>query len=194
MRTNTVLLTGLFFICLVVAGFSKQIDWGHADTSSVPIGTIFMYGAPVVPSGWLLCDGATVSRTTYKKLHARIGGTYGNGDGTTTFKLPDFRGVFPKGFGQNGALGSDYANASGTPSSDRFQGHYHQVHKAGQQQFRQSTSRTSAAGSDSIFPEQYAVPDIYASDIISGTNGTPRVASITEPANVGVYFIIYAGQ
>ena len=48
------------------------------------------------PTGWLLCDGSAVSRTTYADLFAVIGQTYGAGDGTT-FNLPDFRGRVPAG-------------------------------------------------------------------------------------------------
>lgn len=53
-----------------------------------PIGAIIKYGAAVAPSGWLLCDGSAVSRTTYANLFAVIGTNYGSGNGSTTFNLP----------------------------------------------------------------------------------------------------------
>lgn len=49
------------------------------------------------PSGWLICDGTAISRTTYAALFAKIGTTYGVGDGSTTFNIPDFRQRFPLG-------------------------------------------------------------------------------------------------
>jgi microcystin-dependent protein len=49
------------------------------------------------PTGWLLCNGAAVSRTTYADLFAVIGTTYGSGNGSTTFNIPDFRGRVPAG-------------------------------------------------------------------------------------------------
>jgi microcystin-dependent protein len=49
------------------------------------------------PNGWLLCNGAAVSRTTYADLFAVIGTTFGTGDGSTTFNIPDFRGRVPAG-------------------------------------------------------------------------------------------------
>lgn len=49
------------------------------------------------PAGWLKCNGATVSRSTYASLFSAIGTTYGAGDGSTTFALPDLRGVFIRG-------------------------------------------------------------------------------------------------
>lgn len=55
-------------------------------------GFIIDYAGAVAPDGWLLCNGAAVSRTTYPALYAAIGTTWGVGDGVTTFNLPDLRG------------------------------------------------------------------------------------------------------
>lgn len=71
----------------------------------IPPGLITPYGAASAPTGWLLCDGSTVSRTTYASLFAIIGITAGQGDGSTTFNLPDFRGRFLRG--RDGAAGRD---------------------------------------------------------------------------------------
>lgn len=62
-----------------------------------PSGAIVAYGGSAAPSGWLLCDGSAVSRTTYATLFAAIGTTYGVGDGSTTFNIPDLRQRFPLG-------------------------------------------------------------------------------------------------
>jgi hypothetical protein len=86
------------------------------------------------PSGWLLCDGSQVSRTTYVSLFGLIGTTYGVGDGITTFNLPDFRGKFPLGkatAGTGSTLGATGGSidlvhtfsGSGSTSSDG--GHSH---------------------------------------------------------------------
>ena len=67
--------------------------------AQVPTGTVVSYAAPgAIPAGFLLCDGSTVSRTIYSGLFAVIGTAYGEGDGSTTFKLPDFRGAFLRGY------------------------------------------------------------------------------------------------
>lgn len=58
----------------------------------VPTGTVNPYAGASAPSGWLLCYGQAVSRTTYAALFAILGTTYGSGDGSTTFNLPDLRG------------------------------------------------------------------------------------------------------
>lgn len=59
---------------------------------SVPIGAIQAYAGTTTPTGWLICDGSAVSRTTYSELFEAIGTTYGSGDESTTFNLPDLRG------------------------------------------------------------------------------------------------------
>lgn len=54
----------------------------------VPAGVVLPYAVATAPTGWLLCDGSAVSRTTYAALFSAIGTTYGSGDGSTTFNLP----------------------------------------------------------------------------------------------------------
>lgn len=76
----------------------------------LPCGAIIPWAGAVAPSNWLLCDGAAVSRTTYATLFSLIGTTYGSGNGSTTFNVPDLRGRIPVGknggsFGTLGATG-----------------------------------------------------------------------------------------
>lgn len=72
----------------------------------VPIGTIMEFpGSSGVPNIWLECNGSAVSRTTYVTLFARIGVTYGSGDGSTTFNLPDRRGRIGAGIGSDNSTG-----------------------------------------------------------------------------------------
>jgi microcystin-dependent protein len=80
----------------------------------MPSGAITMMGGSSVPSGWLYCDGAAISRTTYSALFTAIGTTYGTGDGSTTFNLPNFKGSVPVGtdtsqteFNANGKTGGE---------------------------------------------------------------------------------------
>ena len=69
-----------------------------------PAGTIKMFGGSTAPDGYLLCDGQAVSRTDYAELFAAIGTTYGAGDGSTTFNVPDLQGRFPLGAGAGNGL------------------------------------------------------------------------------------------
>ena len=66
-----------------------------------PIGSIMQHSGSNAPSKYLFCDGAAVSRTTYSELFAVISTTYGAGDGSTTFNLPNLKGRVPVGLGQN---------------------------------------------------------------------------------------------
>lgn len=63
----------------------------------IPTGSVIATARSTAPTGYLLCQGQAVSRTTYAVLFAAIGTTYGNGDGTTTFNVPDLRGRVPVG-------------------------------------------------------------------------------------------------
>jgi len=71
-----------------------------------PAGTILPYGGISAPTGYLLCDGSSISRTTYLDLYNVIGTYYGSGDGATTFNLPDTRNRFAVGAGSTYALGA----------------------------------------------------------------------------------------
>lgn len=62
-----------------------------------PTGSIVMFAMSTPPADWLVCDGSAVSRTTYAALYAVIGDTYGAGNGTTTFNLPNLKGRVPVG-------------------------------------------------------------------------------------------------
>lgn len=64
---------------------------------TVPVGVVQAFAGSVTPNGWLLCDGSAVSRSLYEDLFDVVGTTYGVGDGSTTFNLPDLEGRVPVG-------------------------------------------------------------------------------------------------
>jgi microcystin-dependent protein len=77
---------------------------GKPPTDLVPAGALMPFAGTAAPAGWLLADGSAVSRTMYPNLFAAIGTTYGAGDGSTTFKLPDLRGRTAVGAGTGSGL------------------------------------------------------------------------------------------
>ena len=85
-------------------GFAKKTEVESARNSAVsearmPAGCVTAFaGSGTAPAGWFICDGHEVSRAAYPALFAAIGVTYGDGDGSTTFNLPDFRGRFLRGY------------------------------------------------------------------------------------------------
>jgi microcystin-dependent protein len=82
----------------------------------LPVGMILAWPGNTPPDGWLVCNGSAVSRTTYADLFAAIGTTFGAGDGSTTFKLPDYQGDFLRGYlsGTSSAIGT--RQAEGLPN------------------------------------------------------------------------------
>jgi microcystin-dependent protein len=141
-----------------------------------------MYASTAVPSGFLVCDGASYLRTTYAALFAIIGTTFGSADGTH-FNVPDMRGEFARGF-DNGR-GVDPSRTFGTTQADQMQGHVHApadgtsfltIHPG-------SANGTTGGGN-------YALDTATGVPISDGTNGTPRTGLETRPTNVAMNFII----
>lgn len=73
------------------------VDVSEIPPFLVPTGAMLIWSTDTAPTGWLLCYGQAVSRSTYGKLFTVIGTTFGIGDGSTTFNLPDLRGRLPLG-------------------------------------------------------------------------------------------------
>ncbi len=73
------------------------IKAGVEHFGGFPPGSMIAFAGKAIPEGWLLCNGALVSRTTYARLFAAIGTAWGAGDGSTTFKLPDADGRVMQG-------------------------------------------------------------------------------------------------
>jgi phage-related tail fiber protein len=92
-------------------------------SSGIPSGAVFWFAANAAPIGYLEASGAAVSRTTYAALFAVVGTTFGSGDGSTTFNLPNLRGEFIRGW-DNGR-GVDPARAFGSSQADAFASHTH---------------------------------------------------------------------
>ena len=117
-----------------IAGITPTVDASlarkdYVDTKAdavLPAGVIFPYAASPAPAGFLLADGAEVSRGTYAALFAAIGTAFGNGNGTTTFDLPDLRGRFPLGVAVSGT-GSNLANVGGSLDPTLDLSHSHTV-------------------------------------------------------------------
>ena len=99
------------------------------------ISQVCFFAGNTAPTGFLACSGQLISRTTYASLFAIIGTTYGAGDGSTTFALPDLRGEFIRGWdngrgvdtgrGFASAQAGDNASHTHSASSDTHAGHTH---------------------------------------------------------------------
>lgn len=94
-------------------------------------GMIYMYAGSVAPQGYLVCDGSAVSRTTYAALFDAIGTTFGAGDGSTTFNLPDLSGRVAIGVSASHALASTGGEEEHTLLVDELSAHLHEVPQHG---------------------------------------------------------------
>lgn len=144
------------------------------------LGTTFYTGASTCPTNSLAADGTAVSRTTYSNLFARISTTFGTGDGSTTFNVPDLRGIFVRGAGSQTISAISYSGTLGTKQGDQMQGHSHGYNGGSTvpnaaTTYLVTTNASNAGGTAAI-----------TGPITDGTNGTPRTGSETRPANIGM--------
>ena len=122
----------------------KDIEGKVAQAA--PSGQIAFFAGSSAPAGWLKANGAAVSRTTYAALFAAIGTTYGAGDGSTTFNLPDLRGEFMRGW--DDGRGIDRGRAFGSAQGDAIRnitGSIDTGSHNGQQLFDEATAQGALA-------------------------------------------------
>ncbi len=89
----------------------------------VPASTVIYVAQNTAPTGYVKANGAALSRTTYADLFAAIGTTFGSGDGSTTFNVPDLRGEFIRAW--DDARGVDSGRSFGSAQADEFESHRH---------------------------------------------------------------------
>lgn len=106
---------------------------GSAGGGSVSIGTIIPYAGETIPDGYLLCDGSAVSREIYALLYYVIGTTYGDGDGSTTFNLPNLKGRVITGLD---STQTEFDTLGETGGSKNLQEHNHQLREAEDKEFK----------------------------------------------------------
>ena len=87
---------------LVINGVSTELD--IHDANALPTGSYIQFAGSQAPAGFLVCNGGEISRTTYSNLFAVIGTTYGSGDGSTTFNLPNLTDRFLQGSTTSGTV------------------------------------------------------------------------------------------
>lgn len=90
----------------------KTYWYQDAEASLVPTGAVMAWTTDTAPTGFLLCSGQAVNRTTYSTLFAVIGETFGQGDASTTFNVPDLRGRFPLGKDNMGGSSANRVTAA----------------------------------------------------------------------------------
>jgi microcystin-dependent protein len=125
-----------------------------------PTGSITAYTMSTAPEGWLICDGAEISRDVYADLFSVIGTTFGSGDNLSTFNLPNYQGAFLRGTGTQG-------NYSG-PALNTSQNHATQIH---------THSATSTVSDPGHAHTQYSINDDFNNSGGNVTGNTPSFAA-----------------
>jgi len=156
----------------------------------LPPGMMLPFGNTTAPDGFLSCDGSAISRTTYAALFDAVGTTWGSGDGSTTFNVPDLRGAFVRGTGSHGSETMADGNAFAGPSvgsfeDDQMQGHHHQTERpsgSGSNTGPDTIGTLGASIDTTIISVEEAITD--------GTNGPPRTGDETRPFSAGVLWVI----
>jgi microcystin-dependent protein len=155
----------------------------------VPLGSINLYAGSTAPPGWLLCDGSAINRVFYKDLFNTIGVTYGGGDGSTTFNLPNLQQRFPLGkaiSGTGATLGStggaiDHAHSLGAITISGSTGSSG-VSISGSTSTDGSHSHSGSTGSESSHTHSITVPD--QSTGVASTGITVNLATGAIPETI----------
>lgn len=112
---------------------TSWVQLNAGTTESTPAGIIQQFGGTTAPTGYLICDGSAISRATYSGLFAAIGTSYGAGDGSTTFNLPDLRGRVAVGKSTDtefDAMGETGGAKTHTLTTSQLPAHTHDVNPA----------------------------------------------------------------
>jgi microcystin-dependent protein len=180
----------------VTAGYDVTINGASVKNSVVPVGTIQMYAGTTAPAGFLLCNGASVSKTSYASLYAVIGDAFRYGTQpvvSTSFYIPDLRGMFVRGCGVNNTYGqiSGGGPNPGVYLPHNVQNHSHKYDKA-------STSIQVVSSISSGVGFTYNSSSVYDNvsvNVNTGTavydiDGTSISGNETRPHSVGINYII----
>lgn len=171
--------TGEFVVTVdAIGGSGTKTAWSvglaiNELFDATPAGSVIAFAASVPPPGYLKANGANISRSTYARLFAVVGTTYGAGDGDTTFTLPDLRGEFLRGWSDSRA-GVDTGRVMGSAQSEGIVSHTHALGFG-----------SNAAPQTTILPGTVPCPGVSGSFTTSAVGGTE-----TRPRNVAVLYCI----
>lgn len=142
----------------------------------MPSGVVLSFATPTVPTGWLKCNGQAVSRTEFQDLFNAIGTTYGAGNGTTTFNVPNLQGEFIRGLDET--RGVDSGRSLGSAQDGQMPAHSHNV-----------STNAGTNGGANIAQTDRGVYD-YGQPRPTSTVGGTSNGSENRPRNVALLFCI----
>lgn len=168
-----------------VDGSAVTSSLDYKVTVNTPTGVIQMFCGSTAPTGWLLCDGSAISRTTYSALFAVMGTAYGVGDGSTTFNVPDMRSRVPIGSGQGSGLTNRARGASGgaeskTISTSNLPAHTHSADPP-------ATNSGTVSSDHAHYTGAHGHSYITGNQAVSGTSRAIITATGGTPASGAIY-------
>lgn len=178
----------------LTAGTVAVADLAAATVERLlPAGAVMAFGFGSPPPGWLIADGSAVSRATYASLFAAISTLHGVGDGSTTFNLPDLRGIFVRGSGSQTVGGITYSGTFPQKETDLFRSHNHGVNDPS----HRHTYTDQVKNSNGVFTSAGGTGQDGASDFARNTGFATTGITIqtaggaeTRPANIALLYCI----
>lgn len=162
--------------------------YNKTDENAIPSGALMPYAGSSAPNGWLLCDGSAVSRTTYAALFSAIGTSFGNGDGSTTFNVPDMRGRVPAGIDNMGGSSANRVTDSAADSvGGDFGSETHTLTESEIPEHNHSIDRRSGGGSGTSKAD--GGPGAYHSSLHSDDFGGDGAHNNVQPTLFVLYII-----
>jgi microcystin-dependent protein len=189
-RIAKIVTSGVAITSIVQGGVDPlgNLIYNLSPTATGITGEIKIWSTLIAPAGWIICDGSAVSRTTYFVLFSCIGTTYGSGDGSTTFNLPNLKGRTPVGVGlatANGATTHTLAQVGGeethTLTSAELAAHSHGIKI-------DNTNGVPSAGASEVSPGPAVA---YSRNLFTLDAGSNNAHNTMQPY-LGLQFIIKA--
>jgi len=160
----------------------------------LPPGCVIPYAGPIAPAGWALCDGTTLDRITHSRLFEVIGTSFGEGDGSTTFHLPDLRGRFIRGAdagaGRDPNVGTRTASNTGGNTGDNVGSIQSDAVDAHNHSYQTPiTAAVTGIGYGQISVANHRMATVDDNQIANRSTGS-NTGTETRPININMNYIM----
>jgi len=172
--------------------FSNGSEVYFAQQNTTPSGVIIQFAGNTAPTGYLTCDGSAVNRTTYPNLFAAIGTTWGAGNGTTTFNVPDLRGMFVRGTGTNATQSGAVGPSVGAYQADAYLNHTHGITDPGHSHILNNNAAFSSGAGSGLLVGIQSTSSLGTSTQATGITVNTSTTGSTEnrSKNYGILYCI----